>query len=276
MLKIVQDIIEFMLAGEQPIGVLPSIPAPERVQLRKSLIREEVGEALLGMENEDLVEIADGLADSIVVIVGTALEYGIDLTSVWNEVHRTNMAKFPGGKIVRRESDGKILKPEGWTPPDIAHVLEVQKSLSPLAPKPVSAFKVGDRVEAVVIITENGIPKDADPDALFPDPHYIHANIGDRGTVVFIEPDEVEAMTIRYDKTATATLTAIREVSLLGWSLWMELEESGMKCEDLDEMVHDMASRPASAVNNDGLSGQVEYLLENGVSPLFIAGDLLP
>jgi predicted HAD superfamily Cof-like phosphohydrolase len=32
------------------------------------------------------------------------------------------MAKLVDGKPIRRE-DGKILKPEGWTPPDIKKIL---------------------------------------------------------------------------------------------------------------------------------------------------------
>jgi len=37
---------------------------------------------------------------------------------VFAEVHRSNMAKLVDGKVIRRE-DGKVLKPEGWTPPDV-------------------------------------------------------------------------------------------------------------------------------------------------------------
>jgi hypothetical protein len=33
------------------------------------------------------------------------------------------MAKLVDGKVIRRE-DGKIQKPEGWSPPDIKSVLE--------------------------------------------------------------------------------------------------------------------------------------------------------
>jgi predicted HAD superfamily Cof-like phosphohydrolase len=40
---------------------------------------------------------------------------------VWKEVHRSNMAKLEGG--VRKREDGKILKPEGWTPPDVEGVM---------------------------------------------------------------------------------------------------------------------------------------------------------
>ena len=45
---------------------------------------------------------------------------GYDVAGAWNEVMRSNMAKVDRqtSKVKRRE-DGKILKPEGWTPPDL-------------------------------------------------------------------------------------------------------------------------------------------------------------
>jgi len=68
--------------------------------------------------------LSDGLADLIYVCVGCALEYGIPLDRVGDEVQRSNMAKVdPLTGAVRRRLDGKILKPEGWTPPDIAGVM---------------------------------------------------------------------------------------------------------------------------------------------------------
>jgi predicted HAD superfamily Cof-like phosphohydrolase len=62
-------------------------------------------------------------AENEVHAAESALEsavYGLD--EVFKEVHRSNMAKLVDGKVIRRE-DGKILKPAGWTPPDIKGVL---------------------------------------------------------------------------------------------------------------------------------------------------------
>ena len=78
----------------------------------------------IAAENEDdIVEIADALADIIYIACGTAVSYGIPLDKVFEEVHRSNMAKLVDGKVLRR-ADGKVQKPEGWTPPDIAGVLK--------------------------------------------------------------------------------------------------------------------------------------------------------
>jgi len=95
---------------------------------------------------------ADALTDLMVVIVGMALELGIPLDRTWAEVHRSNMAKaqptwwcekcdchtedhdkacvYCGNKVyvqkmvVKKRVDGKVLKPEGWTKPDIEGALK--------------------------------------------------------------------------------------------------------------------------------------------------------
>src|ERR1035437_9740345 len=74
---------------------------------------------------ENLAEIAKELADLIVVTLGTAVAYGIDLNPVWDLVHKSNMAKTGGGN----RNDGKILKPLNWEKPDIAKEINRQRGL---------------------------------------------------------------------------------------------------------------------------------------------------
>lgn len=66
----------------------------------------------------DMTSVADALVDSMYIAVGTGLEYGIPLDSVWDAVQKSNMAKFVDGKAIRNEY-GKVVKPEGWEPPDV-------------------------------------------------------------------------------------------------------------------------------------------------------------
>lgn len=104
---------------------LPQI-VPGEVDLVKKLINEEHKETIDAIDADDLVEVADGLADLIYVCVQAARKFGIPLAKVWQAVQRSNMAKVDPetGRVRRRPEDGKILKPEGWQPPNIAEILE--------------------------------------------------------------------------------------------------------------------------------------------------------
>jgi predicted HAD superfamily Cof-like phosphohydrolase len=119
-----EDVKDFHRAFGQRIGTVPEFPdnSPER-SLRMKLITEEFNELCDAEENNDLIEVADALADIIYIALGTAVSYGIPLDKVFEEVHRSNMAKLVDGKVLRRE-DGKIQKPKGWTPPDIKYVIK--------------------------------------------------------------------------------------------------------------------------------------------------------
>lgn len=114
-----EQIQEFHRKFGHPIGDTPKISRPE---LRMHLIAKEAGETLDAIEDGDMPAIADGLCDLLYVVIGTAVEFGINIQPIFDEVHRTNMLKVGG---VTRE-DGKTLKPEGWQPPWIAEELEKQ------------------------------------------------------------------------------------------------------------------------------------------------------
>jgi predicted HAD superfamily Cof-like phosphohydrolase len=140
-----EQVIEFHKLVGQPLVGSPTIPADERVRLRARLVAEEFFEVMRSLyghhaglnvsestieavirnspTNVNLVELADGLADLDYVVEGTRLEFGIEGDAIAREVHRRNMQKRKGP--VR--ADGKIEKPPGWTPPDIAGELAMQK-----------------------------------------------------------------------------------------------------------------------------------------------------
>jgi predicted HAD superfamily Cof-like phosphohydrolase/ADP-ribose pyrophosphatase YjhB (NUDIX family) len=108
--------------------------------LRVALVEEEVGELVQAVAEHDLTAIADALADIVYVAYGTALTYGVDLDSVLAEVHRANMSKLgTDGRPVRRE-DGKVLKSDRYTPPDVTAVLGLPRR-SPAARGPYSNKK---------------------------------------------------------------------------------------------------------------------------------------
>lgn len=117
------DVKDFHQAFGQRIGEKPEFPDVSERTLRMKLITEEFNELCDAEKANDLVEVADALADIIYIACGTAVSYGIPLDDVFTEVHRSNMAKLVDGKVIRRE-DGKIQKPTDWSPPDVERILK--------------------------------------------------------------------------------------------------------------------------------------------------------
>ena len=64
---------------------------------------------------------ADSMVDAWYYMLNTASKHGINLSKLFNIVHQANMNKRDPKthKFIRRESDGKVVKPEGWMPPDV-------------------------------------------------------------------------------------------------------------------------------------------------------------
>ena len=92
----------------------------DQFDLYYKLIQEEVSELQTAIDNNDKVEQLDALVDILVVTIGAIHSGGFDAEGAWKEVMRTNFAKIDRdtGKVRKRE-DGKVLKPVGWTPPDL-------------------------------------------------------------------------------------------------------------------------------------------------------------
>lgn len=159
-----------------PIQNTTSVPEESIVQLRHDLLKEEYLEYVEGMIEDDVIEIADALADILYIAFGSALVYGlrpkapaqgstvsteedyrfflslynnrhtvdgynfwlnyviewalerayeleIPIIAVFNEVHRSNMSKLTAEGTVLYREDGKVLKSDLYSPPDIRGVL---------------------------------------------------------------------------------------------------------------------------------------------------------
>lgn len=116
---------------EVGISDSPKLLDEKTQHLREKLIFEEYRELKEAFNNQDIVEVADALADLLYVIYGTAVSCGIDMEPVFDEVHRSNMTKIPAdGKIVYRE-DGKVIKPDSYSPPNLIPVINSQYANRP-------------------------------------------------------------------------------------------------------------------------------------------------
>ena len=116
---------EFHEAFGVNVEEAPIIPNKERCELRQKILQEEVDELRNAWESGNLVEVADALADIHYVLMGTVLEFGLQdkYPDIFKEVHRSNMSKLDeNGKPVYRE-DGKVIKSDFYTKPEIEEIL---------------------------------------------------------------------------------------------------------------------------------------------------------
>lgn len=119
-LSVFHDQATFMRACGQTV----TEPNAAQAAMYHDLIGEELDELEQAEIAEDEVEEFDAVLDLLVVLIGYGLSRGWPMLAGWDEVVRSNMAKLdPRTGVVTRRADGKILKPAGWTPPDLAAVL---------------------------------------------------------------------------------------------------------------------------------------------------------
>lgn len=108
-----QDQEKFMRACDQTVGEINS----RQFTLYFKLITEEFFEL---QESKTQLDQLDALIDILVVTIGAIHSMGADAEGAWREVMRSNLSKIDEntGKVNKRE-DGKVLKPEGWSPPNL-------------------------------------------------------------------------------------------------------------------------------------------------------------
>jgi len=108
-----RDQEKFMRACEQTVGEFNEA----QYQLYCNLISEEFNELVASTTKVDDL---DALIDILVVTIGAIHSLGADAEGAWKEVMSTNFSKIDKqtGRVRKRE-DGKVLKPAGWTPPNL-------------------------------------------------------------------------------------------------------------------------------------------------------------
>jgi predicted HAD superfamily Cof-like phosphohydrolase len=112
-----RDQEKFMRACDQSVDKFDE----SQYNMYKNLIEEEFKEL---QEAHDMEAELDALIDILVVTIGAIHSAGFDAEGAWKEVMRTNFAKIDHetGKV-RKRGDGKVLKPLGWTAPNLVPFL---------------------------------------------------------------------------------------------------------------------------------------------------------
>jgi predicted HAD superfamily Cof-like phosphohydrolase len=118
---------------EEFVEVLGAVGMPEELRARTfrqltEWIEWQAGAHCFLVEgrgfNVDLVNLAQECCDLSFTVEGFLLSCGIPRQAVANEIARANLAKAGGP----RDANGKIRKPPGWTPPDVAGVIGVRRA----------------------------------------------------------------------------------------------------------------------------------------------------
>jgi predicted HAD superfamily Cof-like phosphohydrolase len=106
---------------EIPTPAVPELQNWAMAAYRMKFLKEELQEIDDAMEANDLVGIADGLADLVYVALGTAAHYGIPFDEVWQLVHRANMTKQRADALLtKRGHEHDLIKPAGFVSPEAA------------------------------------------------------------------------------------------------------------------------------------------------------------
>jgi predicted HAD superfamily Cof-like phosphohydrolase len=148
-----KQVAEFHKTFNAPILETPQIPSKQRCELRVNLLQEELNELKQAIEDGNIVEVADALADLQYVLSGAVLEFGLGekFVELFNEVQRSNMSKacntqqeaiatlafykqkdgtegyykeVNGRWIVYRNGDDKVLKSVAYSEANLKNIIE--------------------------------------------------------------------------------------------------------------------------------------------------------
>lgn len=134
---------QFMEASGQTTDVIND----DQIELYASLVNEEMSEMseawfelrdAIESGNPDVIKgclehLLKEVNDLIWVAAGFGFSFGLPLKEGMDQVAETNLAKIIDGKVRRHPDTGKVLKPEGWQPPDYSALIEeIMPKLVPL------------------------------------------------------------------------------------------------------------------------------------------------
>ncbi|ACB60541.1 putative HAD superfamily Cof-like phosphohydrolase [Exiguobacterium sp. PvP048] len=93
-------------------------------------VKKSLKETYPVTEVERLVGQGDALTDALYFIMGSFVEAGLEPGPLFEIVQQANMAKLgPDGQPIFRESDQKVMKPDGWLPPEPQLEAEVVRQM---------------------------------------------------------------------------------------------------------------------------------------------------
>ena len=109
----------FMETFGQEVKSKASFPDQKIQNLRYDLIKEELDELKVALDQKNLKEVADALTDILYVTYGAGHAFGIDLDKCFAEVQNSNMSKLGSdGKPIYNDK-GKVMKGPNYFKPNL-------------------------------------------------------------------------------------------------------------------------------------------------------------
>ena len=118
-----EKVKKFMQTFGQEVKTKASFPDDKIINLRYSLIEEELSELKTAFNKKDINEVADALTDILYVTYGAGHAFGINLDKCFSEVQNSNMSKLgDNGKPIYNEY-GKVMKGPKYFKPNLKKFL---------------------------------------------------------------------------------------------------------------------------------------------------------
>jgi len=121
-----EKVKNFMETFNQEVKNKPSFSTDKINKLRYELIKEELDEFKVALDNKDLLEVADALTDILYVAYGAGHAFGIDLDKCFQEVQNSNMSKLGDNDKPIYNEAGKVMKGPKYFKPDFKKIVNLK------------------------------------------------------------------------------------------------------------------------------------------------------
>jgi predicted HAD superfamily Cof-like phosphohydrolase len=124
--EMLELVAEFQKVSDQVVNEEPTNEVSYfNKLLRYQLMKEENREYRLAIEENDVVEVFDACIDMMYILAGTINQHGMQHVFEYGfrRVHENNMSKVVDGKVLRN-SEGKVIKPEGFVEVNLKDLVE--------------------------------------------------------------------------------------------------------------------------------------------------------
>ena len=120
---------KFMEIFGQEVKEQVDFPNQKIQELRYDLIKEELEELKVALEEKNLKEVADALTDILYVTYGAGHAFGIDLDKCFEEVQSSNLSKLDHNGKAIYDRNGKVMKGPNYFKPNLEKILVYSNEL---------------------------------------------------------------------------------------------------------------------------------------------------